>query len=246
MSLGKRIKEARLLNNITQQELSDLSGVALRTVQRIENDEVKASLHSIKALGAALKIDLTTTAEGESSKKSKRFLTNPKWTVGIFITLLISLIAVLIWPNNKTYQDDLNFELSTINCQSESQCDIELVVRKPSGEEVFTKVIGGSSYDKAVNAVRTEDGGFLVLGSTSSFGKGNYDILLVKLDLNGIIQWQRTYGDFLNDYGFRISKMEDEKYLIEGTRQICSTPNVSNDCYQKEWIFTINSAGIVQ
>ena len=47
------------------------------------------------------------------------------------------------------------------------------------------------------------------MGSTSSFGKGNYDVLVAKVSSVGEILWQKTYGEFLNDYGLRIAEVED-------------------------------------
>lgn len=59
MELGQRLKEIRTFRNYTQKELSEQSGLTLRTIQRIENNEVKPSLHSLKAIGAVLKTDLS-------------------------------------------------------------------------------------------------------------------------------------------------------------------------------------------
>jgi transcriptional regulator with XRE-family HTH domain len=44
------IKEIRIKKGMTQQQLADESGVTLRTIQRIENGDVKPSLHSLNTL----------------------------------------------------------------------------------------------------------------------------------------------------------------------------------------------------
>ena len=59
MEFGARIKELRTRLNISQKELSEQTGLTLRTIQRIENNEVKPSLYSVKVLGEALKADLS-------------------------------------------------------------------------------------------------------------------------------------------------------------------------------------------
>jgi transcriptional regulator with XRE-family HTH domain len=51
MELGTRIKEIRIRLTISQKELSEQSGLTIRTIQRIENNEVKPSLHSLKVIG---------------------------------------------------------------------------------------------------------------------------------------------------------------------------------------------------
>ena len=65
MELGGRIKELRVGLNFSQKELSEQSGLTLRTIQRIENNEVKPSLYSLKVIGEVLKADFS-----ESLKKS--------------------------------------------------------------------------------------------------------------------------------------------------------------------------------
>jgi len=59
MELGDRIKELRVGFNYSQKELSEQSGLTLRTIQRIENNEVKPSLYSLKVIGEVLKADLS-------------------------------------------------------------------------------------------------------------------------------------------------------------------------------------------
>lgn len=55
MELGTRIKEIRIRLTISQKELSEQSGLTIRTIQRIENNEVKPSLHSLKVIGGGIK-----------------------------------------------------------------------------------------------------------------------------------------------------------------------------------------------
>jgi hypothetical protein len=136
--------------------------------------------------------------------------------------------------------------VSTINCDTKNECDIELVKKDVNGKVLWKRTIGGTSYDKAGQVIRTKDGSYIVVGSTSSFGKGNYDVLVAKVSSNGEMLWQKTYGEFLNDYGLRISLLEDNLYQIEATKQICATFNVSNDCFDQQWLFKIDESGLVK
>jgi hypothetical protein len=142
--------------------------------------------------------------------------------------------------------DNSTISVSTINCGTKNECDIELVKKDDKGNVLWKRIIGGTSYDKAGQVVRTNEGNYIVVGSTSSFGKGNYDVLVAKVSSNGEILWQKTYGEFLNDYGLRIVAVEDNLYQIEGTKQICATFNVSNDCFDQEWLFKIDESGVVK
>ena len=56
MEFGARLKEIRTSLNISQKELSEKTGLTLRTIQRIENNEVKPSLYSMKVISEALEI----------------------------------------------------------------------------------------------------------------------------------------------------------------------------------------------
>ena len=142
--------------------------------------------------------------------------------------------------------DNSTISVSTINCGTKNECDIELVKKDDKGNVLWKRIIGGTSYDKAGQVVRTSEGNYIVVGSTSSFGKGNYDVLVAKVSANGEILWQKTYGEFLNDYGLRVVAVEDNLYQIEGTKQICATFNVSNDCFDQEWLFKIDEIGVVK
>jgi transcriptional regulator with XRE-family HTH domain len=65
------IKEKRLRGGLTQSALSELTGITIRTIQRIENNEVVPSLHSLKKIGEALQIDLLEQPiESETTPKT--------------------------------------------------------------------------------------------------------------------------------------------------------------------------------
>jgi transcriptional regulator with XRE-family HTH domain len=59
MEFGERLKELRTSLNCSQKELAEKTGLTLRTIQRIENNEVKPSLYSLKIIGEALKTDFS-------------------------------------------------------------------------------------------------------------------------------------------------------------------------------------------
>ena len=66
MEFDERLKELRTGLNISQKELSEKTGLTLRTIQRIENNEVKPSLYSVKAISDALELassDLLNTSD---------------------------------------------------------------------------------------------------------------------------------------------------------------------------------------
>jgi transcriptional regulator with XRE-family HTH domain len=68
MEFGQRLKEIRTGLNISQKELSEQTGLTQRTIQRIENNEVKPSLYSVKVLGEVLKTDLSEFVKSSETK----------------------------------------------------------------------------------------------------------------------------------------------------------------------------------
>jgi transcriptional regulator with XRE-family HTH domain len=72
MEFGGRVKELRTGLNYSQKELSEKTGLTLRTIQRIEKNEVKPSLYSLKVLGETLGKDLANV-ELKSAAKPYEF-----------------------------------------------------------------------------------------------------------------------------------------------------------------------------
>jgi len=68
MEFGTRLKEIRISLNCSQKELSEQTGLTLRTIQRIENNEVKPSLYSLKVSGDVLKTDLSEFVRTSETK----------------------------------------------------------------------------------------------------------------------------------------------------------------------------------
>ncbi|MEY3631641.1 MAG: Helix-turn-helix domain [Bacteroidota bacterium] len=110
MEFGARVKEIRTSLNYSQKELSEQAGLTLRTIQRIENNEVKPSLHSLKVIGEVLKTDLSeysTTADTKPYEFNftikitdmNQFITDLKtlvknnWRVILWVILIVSFIS---------------------------------------------------------------------------------------------------------------------------------------------------------
>jgi len=62
-----------------------------------------------------------------------------------------------------------------------------------SGTYLFTKKLAGPNYDM-FNYVTTNGTYIYALGSTTSFGAGNFDLFVVKMDIYGNVLWIKTYG----------------------------------------------------
>jgi uncharacterized delta-60 repeat protein len=86
----------------------------------------------------------------------------------------------------------------------------------PSTQTVWQKTYGGSGDDYAYSIQQTTDGGYIVAGWTSSFGAGNYDFYVIKLDANGNKVWEKTFGGSSEDRAYSIQQTTDGGYIVAG------------------------------
>ena len=92
MEFGERLKELRTNLNCSQKELAEKTGLTLRTIQRIENNEVKPSLYSVKVLGDVLKTDLSELIEKSNIKPYEFNLTLKITDMNQFLNDLKTLV----------------------------------------------------------------------------------------------------------------------------------------------------------
>jgi len=71
------------------------------------------------------------------------------------------------------------------------------------GQE-WAKTYGGSGNESAKSIIITSDGGYIVSGLTVTYGAGSTDAWVVKIDSNGVIQWQKAFGGPYEDSGIDI------------------------------------------
>jgi hypothetical protein len=86
----------------------------------------------------------------------------------------------------------------------------------PEGAIEWQKTIGGEGQDFARSIRQTSDGGYIVAGTTYSFGLGDGDIWVLKLDESGNIEWQKTYGGYGKEEAYAIVQSYDGGYAVAG------------------------------
>ena len=97
--------------------------------------------------------------------------------------------------------------------------DMWVLKLSSSGNIEWQKTYGGNKVDSAISIRQTNDGGYIVAGFTESFGAGGKDIWILKLNPDGEIEWQKTYGSYYNDVATSIQQTNDGGYIIGGSTE---------------------------
>ncbi|MEM7161334.1 MAG: serine hydrolase domain-containing protein [Bacteroidota bacterium] len=136
-----------------------------------------------------------------------------------------------------------SIQVNTIESINGNASDILLTQNDSLGNEIWSERFGGNSYDKAFSILSSDDG-YLITGATSSYGNGNYDMFVIKTDRQGKKQWQKTYGDFYNEYAY-IAEENEKGFLIKGSKQECSsnTDVFNRECTTRVWFVQIDRKG---
>lgn len=83
-------------------------------------------------------------------------------------------------------------------------------------DTTWTQTYGGNRDDNANDIILTPDSGFLLVGSTSSFGFDNSQMYFLKLDSNGGIMWSKSHGGDGQESGTSVIQTSDGGFLAVG------------------------------
>lgn len=97
--------------------------------------------------------------------------------------------------------------------------DLWMIKVDPIGEKQWDKTFGGSGEDVGYSVIQTRDGGYVIAGTTKSYGIGNEYLWLIRTDPNGTRMWDRTFGGFVSSSGdgaWSVNETKDGSYIITG------------------------------
>ncbi|RCS25967.1 hypothetical protein DUT90_09300 [Polaribacter sp. WD7] len=99
--------------------------------------------------------------------------------------------------------------------------DIWIIKINTNGNLIWEKTIGAASFDVARSISNTQDNGFLISGSSRSadngfVNQGQNDALLIKIDADGILQWQKTIGGSEIDFLYDAIELENKSIIAVG------------------------------
>jgi len=152
--------------------------------------------------------------------------------------------------------------------------DFWVIKLDASGGEQWQRTIGGSGQDELLCAFQTKDGGYMLGGSSSSSpstisinktdeklteaksdlysksekSRGNMDYWIVKLDKQGAIEWQKTYGGKYADLLRSMEQTKDGGYILAGysNSPVSRDKTDSNKGVGDYWILKVDDTGTVQ
>ena len=119
------------------------------------------------------------------------------------------------------------------------------------GNIIWKKAYGGTSNDEAASIKEINSNRFIISGSSDSHDSdvtnahGNSDCWVIVIDSLGVIQWQKTIGGSLDDYGNNIIISNDGAYLISGSTLSNDGDITGNHGNSDYLIFKLDSNGII-
>ncbi len=109
-----------------------------------------------------------------------------------------------------------------------------------TGEEIWSQTFGGPVEDRLFSIDQSGDGGFILTGTTRSFGAGSRDVYLLKTDSSGDLQWMQTFGEARDDVGHAVQGTADQGFIVTGYTRSFETANYDT------WLLKTNQDGIAE
>jgi len=121
------------------------------------------------------------------------------------------------------------------------------------GELVWVKNFGGTGEETAQAIIETTDGGYAILGYTNSTdgdiqdkSLNVNDYWLLKLDANGNLEWNKTYGGSKDDRGQSLVQTSDGGYALTGYAMSDDGDGSVNNGFHDNWVLKLDASGTIE
>lgn len=158
--------------------------------------------------------------------------------------------------NRTTINEKQAVDLNQKTEDGKGNLDYWVVKLKSSGDVEWQKTIGGIYVDELKSIHQTSDGGYILGGYSNSPESGNKtepnfglsDYWVVKLDKDGEIIWQRTYGGDKDDKLFSLIKTKDGGFILGGSSNsgATHTKSKSNKKGTDYWVVKLDENGGIE
>jgi len=95
--------------------------------------------------------------------------------------------------------------------------DVYLIRTTSNGDTLWTRTFGNENVNVANSVLQTNDGGFLITGTSEGSEPGSYDIYLIKTNHNGDTLWTRSYGGEDENHGWSSEFTNEGGYITYGS-----------------------------
>ena len=148
----------------------------------------------------------------------------------------------------------LLFALIILSCAKEdAEIAFDSLKTDFKGELDWVKNFGGSGNESAQAIIKTDDGGYAILGYTSSINgdvstktEEENDYWFLKFDGNGNLQWNKTYGGSKDDIGQSLSQTKDGGYILTGYSMSSDGDVSNNEGFHDNWILKLDAQGVLE
>lgn len=130
--------------------------------------------------------------------------------------------------------------------------DYWVVKLDPDGNIIWQKSFGGTSRDFPYSLNITPDGGSVIAGYSKSHNgdvtvnKGLMDFWIIKLDGNGNLQWQKSYGGSGEDVAWNAVPTSDGGYIVDGRTNSTDGDVTVSHGGDDIWILKLDANGNLQ
>jgi len=115
--------------------------------------------------------------------------------------------SILVLGNSKSFTKNYDYDLHVAKISLD-------------GKLIWEKSVGGTRDEFAGGIAGTDDGGALVVGSSQSFGEGDQNVYIVKLDKNGKEISAYTVGGEKDDVATALTRTRGGEFVMVGYREI--------------------------
>lgn len=209
-------------------------------------------------LGAIL--DVTASGGLGNSKTLNRHAGGDFWGIKISNTGSIEWRKYFGGTNTEICYDAVEVVDGYLLIGSSDSLDVDIKNNKGSydfwvvkidknGLLVWEKSFGGKEIDESYQIIKTADNNFLIVGETRSSDQdvssqnGGADVWVLKIDSNGEMLWEKTYGGANFDAAKAITLTNDGNFLIAGNTRSVDNDVTNNNGENDVWVLKINPSG---
>ena len=146
-----------------------------------------------------------------------------------------------------------------VTTKSNESYDYWLLKYDATNQLEWQKTYGGSADDRGADLIQTSDGGYVIVGKSKSNdfevseNAGFDDFWVVKLDSNGSVSWENSFGFAGSDIPYSIIQTNDDGYLLTGVLDVSASNGqgdrnsiLSRHAGGDYWVIKLNSNGVKQ